>query len=76
MGNKSRKMKECMAVGIAESVVAVVMEESVVAVVVVVIAKSMVAVVMAVTRTRNSKELDIKPALDTMMQTRIQQSKY
>jgi hypothetical protein len=72
MGNKSRKPKECMAVGIAESVVAVVMEETVVAVVVVVIAKS----VMAVTRTRNSKELDVKPALDTTMQTRIQQSKY
>jgi hypothetical protein len=31
MGNKSRKMKGCMAVGIAESVVAVVMAESVVA---------------------------------------------
>jgi hypothetical protein len=65
-----------MAVGIAESVVAVVMEESVVAVVAVVIAKTVVAVVMAVTRTRNSKELDVKPALDTTMQTRIQQSKY
>jgi hypothetical protein len=73
MGNKSRKMKECMAVGIAESVVSVVMEESVVAVV---IGKSVVAVVMVVTRTRNSKELDVKPALDTTMQTRIQQSKY
>jgi hypothetical protein len=73
MESKSRKTKECMAVGIAESVVAVVMAESVVAVV---IAKSAVAVVMAVTRTRNSKELDVKPALDTMMQTRIQQSKY
>jgi hypothetical protein len=48
-------------------VVAVVMEESVVAVVVVVIAKSVVAVVMVVTRTRNSKELDVKPALDTTM---------
>jgi hypothetical protein len=73
MGNKSRKMKECMAVEIAESVVAVVTEELVVAVV---IAKSVVAVVTAVTRTRNSKELDVKPALDTTMQTRIQQSKY
>jgi hypothetical protein len=72
-------MKGCMAVGIAESVVAVVavvMAESVVAVVAVVIVKSVVAVVMAVTRTRNSKELDVKPALDTMMQTRIQQCKY
>jgi hypothetical protein len=29
-----------------------------------------------VTRTRNSKELDVKPALDTTMQTRIQQCKY
>jgi hypothetical protein len=75
MGNKSRKTKECMAVGIVESVVAVVMEESVVAVVAVVIVKTVVAVVMAVTRTRNSKELDVKPALDTTMQTRIQQSK-
>jgi hypothetical protein len=63
-----------MVVGIAESVVAVVMAESVV--VVVVIAKSVVAVVMVVTRTRNSKELDVKPALDTTMQTRIQQCKY
>jgi hypothetical protein len=45
MGNKSRKMKGCMAVGIAESVVAVV------AVAAVGIAKSVVAVVMAVTRT-------------------------
>jgi hypothetical protein len=62
-----------MAVVIAETVVAVVMAESVVAVV---IAKSVVAVVMVVTRTRNSKDLDIKPALDTTMQTRIQQSKY
>jgi hypothetical protein len=40
------------------------------------IAKSVVVVVMAVTRTRNSKELDVKPALDMTMQTRIQQSKY
>jgi hypothetical protein len=62
-----------MAVGIAESVVAVVIAESVVAVV---IAKSVVAVVMAVPRTRNSKELDVTPALDTTMQTRIQQCKY
>jgi hypothetical protein len=53
-----------MAVVIAESVVAVVMAESV------------VAVVMTVTRTRNSKDLDLKPALDTTMQTRTQQSKY
>jgi hypothetical protein len=29
-----------------------------------------------VTITRNSKDLDVKPALDMMMQTRIQQSKY
>jgi hypothetical protein len=29
-----------------------------------------------VTRTRNSKELDVKLALDTTMQTRSQQSKY
>jgi hypothetical protein len=29
-----------------------------------------------VTRTRNSKGLDLKPALDTTMQTRIQESKY
>jgi hypothetical protein len=60
-----------MVVVIAESVVAVVMAESVVAVV---IAKSVV--VMAVTRTRKSKDLDVKPVLDTTMQTRIQQSKY
>jgi hypothetical protein len=53
-----------MAVVIAESVVAVVMAESV------------VAVVMTVTRTRNSKDLDLKLALDTTMQTRTQQSKY
>jgi hypothetical protein len=58
-----------MAVVIADSVVA----ESVVAVVIV---ESVVAVVMTVTRTRNSKGLDLKPALDTTMQTRIQQSKY
>jgi hypothetical protein len=62
-----------MAVVIAESVVAMVMAESVVAVV---IAKSVVAVVMTMTRTRNSKDLDLKPALDTTMQTRTQQSKY
>jgi hypothetical protein len=67
MESKSRKTKECMAVVIAESVVAVVA---------VGIAKLVVAVVMAVTRTRNSKELDVRPALDTTMQTRIQQSKY
>jgi hypothetical protein len=66
--SKSRKTKEGMAVVIAVSVVAVVMAESVVAVV---IAKSVVAVVMAMTRTRNSKELDVKPALDPTMQTRI-----
>jgi hypothetical protein len=84
MENKSRKTKKFMAVVIAGLVVAVavVMAESVVAVVIaksvvaVVIAKSVVAVVMAVTRTRNSKGLDLKPALDTMIQTRIQQSKY
>jgi hypothetical protein len=45
-------------------------------VVVVVLAESVVAVVMTVTRTRNSKDLDLKPALDTTMQTRTQQSKY
>jgi hypothetical protein len=49
------------------------MAESVVAVV---IGKSVVAVVMTVTRTQNSKGLDLKPALDTTMQTRIQESKY
>jgi hypothetical protein len=82
MESKSRKTKECMAVVIAKSVVAVVIAESVVAVVmaesvvVVVIAKSVVAVVMAVTRTQNSKDLDVKPARDMMIQTRIQQSKY
>jgi NADH:ubiquinone oxidoreductase subunit K len=71
-----------MAVGLAESVVAVMMAESVVAVVMaesvvaVGMAESVVAVVMVVTRTRNSKELDVKPALDTTMQTRIQQCKY
>jgi hypothetical protein len=65
-----------MAVVIAEWVVAVVMAELVVAVVAVVISKMLVAVVMAVTRTRNSKELDVKLALDTTMQTRSQQSKY
>jgi hypothetical protein len=59
--------------GMAESVVVVVIAKSVV---VVVIAESVVAVVMTVTRTRNSKGLDLKPALDTMMQTRIQESKY
>jgi hypothetical protein len=64
MENKSRKTKKFMAVVIAGLVVAVVMAESV------------VAVVMAVTRTQNSKGLDLKPALDMTMQTRIQQSKY
>jgi hypothetical protein len=54
-----------MVMVIAESVVA----ESVVA-------ESVVVVVTMVTRTRNSKDLDLKPALDTTMQTRIQQSKY
>jgi hypothetical protein len=49
------------------------MAESVVAVV---IAESVVAGSVAVTRTHNSKELDVKPALDTTMQTIIQQSKY
>jgi hypothetical protein len=76
MESKSRKTKECIAVVIAESVVVVVMAESVVAVMAVGIAKSVVVVVRAVTRTRNSKELDVRPALDTTMQTRIQQSKY
>ena len=60
MESKSWKTKKCMAVVIAELVVA----------------ESVVAVVMTVTRTRNSKDLDLKPALDTTMQTRIQQSKY
>jgi hypothetical protein len=60
--------------GMAESVVVVVIAESVVAESVV--AESVVAVVMTVTRTRNSKGLDLKPALDTTMQTRIQESKY
>jgi hypothetical protein len=55
--------------GMAKSVVAVVIAESVVV-------ESVVAVVMMVTRTRNSKVLDLKPALDTTMQTRIQESKY
>jgi hypothetical protein len=41
-----------------------------------VVAESVVAVVMMVTRTQNSKDLDLKPALDTTMQTRIKQSKY
>jgi hypothetical protein len=59
--------------GMAESVVAVVIAKSVMAVV---ITESVVAVVMMVTRTRNSKGLDLKPALDTTMQTRIQESKY
>jgi hypothetical protein len=45
-------------------------------VVVVVMAEAMVAGMMTVTRTRNSKEIDLKPALYTTMQTRIQQSKY
>jgi hypothetical protein len=58
---------------VAESVVAVVIMESVVAVV---IMESVVAVVMRVTRTRNSKGLDLKPTLDMTMQTRSQQSKY
>jgi hypothetical protein len=57
----------------AESVVAVVIAETVVAVV---ITESVVAVVITVTRTRNSKGLGLKPALDTAMQTRIQESKY
>jgi hypothetical protein len=52
--------------GMAESVVAVVIMKSVVA----------ESVVVTVTRTRNSKGLDLKPALDTTMQTRIQESKY
>jgi hypothetical protein len=62
----------------AESVVAVVIAKSVVAVVIAesVVAESVVAVVMTVTRTQNSKGLDLKPALDTTMQTRIQESKY
>jgi hypothetical protein len=59
--------------GMAELVVAVVIAETVVAVV---ITELVVAVVMTVTRTQNSKGLDLKPALDTTMQTRIQESKY
>jgi hypothetical protein len=54
-------------------VVAVVIAKLVVAVV---IAESVVAVVMTVTRTWNSNGLDLKPALDMTMQTRIQESKY
>jgi hypothetical protein len=56
--------------GMAESVVVVVIVKSVVAVVIAesVVAESVVAVVMTVTRTRNSKGLDLKPALDTTMQ--------
>jgi hypothetical protein len=85
MGNKSRKMKTRIcggrggmwaqggSKGMVESVVAVVIAESVVAVV---ITESVVAVVMTMTRARNSKGLDLKPALDTTMQTRIQESKY
>jgi hypothetical protein len=85
MGNKSRKTKiricgggggmwaQGCSKGMAESVVAVVITESVVAVVSV---ESVVAGSVVVTRTRNSKELDVKPALDTTMQTRIQQCKY
>jgi hypothetical protein len=70
MESKSRKTKKCMAVVIAglvmaETVVAVVIAKSIVAVV---IAKAVVAVVMVVTRARNSKDLDVKPALDTTMQ--------
>jgi hypothetical protein len=57
----------------AELVVAVVIAKSVVAVV---IAESVVAVVTTVTRTRNSKGLDLKLALDTTMQIRNQESKY
>jgi hypothetical protein len=52
--------------GMAESVVAVVITKSVVA----------ESVVVTVTRTRNSKGLDLKLALDTTIQTRIQESKY
>jgi hypothetical protein len=64
--------------GMAELVVAVVIGKSVVVMVIAesVVAESVVAVVMTVTRTRNSKGLDLKPALDTTMQTRIQESKY
>jgi hypothetical protein len=41
-----------------------------------VVAESVVVVVMTVNRTRKFKDLDLEPALDTTMQTRIQQSKY
>jgi hypothetical protein len=71
MGNKSRKTKTRICDGrggIWAQGCSKGMAESVVAVV---IAKS-----VAVTRTRNSKELVVKPALDTTMQTRIQQCKY
>jgi hypothetical protein len=76
MGNKSRKMKTRIcgggggmwaqggSKGMVESVVAVVIAKSVVA-------ESVVAVVMTMTRTQNSKGLDLKPALDMTMQTRI-----
>jgi hypothetical protein len=72
-GGSKGMAKSVVAVVIAKSVVAVVIAESVVAVV---IAESVVAVVMTVTRTRNSKGQDLKPALDTTMHTRIQESKY
>jgi hypothetical protein len=64
--------------GMAELVVAVVIAKSVVAAMITesVVAESVVVVVMTVTRTQNSKGLDLKPALDMMMQTRIQESKY
>jgi hypothetical protein len=64
--------------GMAESVVAVVIAKSVVVVGIAksVVVESVVAVVMMVTRTPNSKGLDLKPALDMTMQTRIQESKY
>jgi hypothetical protein len=76
MGNKSRKIKTRIcgggggmwAQGCSKGM-AVVIAESVVA-------ESVVVVVMTVTRTQNSKGLDLKPALDTTIKTRIQQSKY
>jgi hypothetical protein len=72
MGNNSRKTKTRIcgggcgmwAQGCSKGMAVVIVES--------VVAES----VVAVARTRNSKDLDLKPALDTTMQTRIQQSKY
>ena len=73
---------------LAERVVAVVMAEAEsVVVTVMALAELVVAVLLAaasrcygdvtnMNRTRNSKGLDLKPALNTTMQTRTQQCKY